>query len=141
MLTVWIVITIAAIVIEALTAGVVSLWFAVGGIAALIALELGASIPVQIGIFIVISLTVLFALRPFALKMLKGKEIKTNVDGLIGKNVLVTSAIKGEMSAGEVNISGQIWRALASTDEESYGTGEMVTVLEIKGVTAIVGRK
>ena len=57
---------IVLLIIEALTLGLTTIWFAGGALAAFIACVAGADLAVQIVLFVVVSLGLLFFTRPFA---------------------------------------------------------------------------
>ncbi len=50
--------------------GLVSIWFVVGAVAALVATELGAALWLQVGLFLIVSILALIATRPLVRKML-----------------------------------------------------------------------
>ena len=62
----WLVGIIVLLVIEALTMGLTTIWFAGGAVAAFIACVAGADLFVQIVLFVVVSLVLLIFTRPFA---------------------------------------------------------------------------
>ena len=53
--TIWLILLIVFAGIEGITAGLVSIWFCAGSLVALVATWLGASLPVQIGLFAIVS--------------------------------------------------------------------------------------
>ena len=112
-------------IIEAMTLGIVSIWFAIGALAA-----------IQIFIFLATSLILIVKTRKFAVGMLKVGKEKTNLDDLIGKEAVVTKEILPYV-AGEVKLEGKFWRSM-SESKQTYAEGAIVTVLRIEGVTIIV---
>lgn len=137
MLTItWAVLIAVFVVIECFVTNLVSIWFAGGAIAALIASLLKVSIPIQIILFLAVSLVFVFALRPAARRTLDVKKQKTNLDAVIGEDALVTEDIKG--GRGMVEVMNKDWSASADVD---IVKGETVTVREIRGVTLVVERK
>ena len=77
MLWIWLGITIIAAVIELITIDLVSIWFTIGGIGALIAYALGLSQTIQIVVFVILSIICIFASRPLAKKYLKTQTVST----------------------------------------------------------------
>ena len=86
----WLIAIIVLLVIEAVTMGLTTIWFAGGALAAFIACVAGAELWLQVVLFIVISLVLLFFTRPFAKRYINKEPEKTNVEGLIGKEARVT---------------------------------------------------
>ncbi|WDC83446.1 hypothetical protein PL321_12005 [Caloramator sp. mosi_1] len=71
MLYIWILVSLAAILIDALTSSFIFFSFAVGGIGALILLMFNASIAVQIIVFMVLSIISILWVAPYVRKTLK----------------------------------------------------------------------
>ncbi len=134
---VWMVVLIATVAIEAFTLNLVSVWFAVGALAALILTTLRLSVTVQLVAFVVVAAALLVMVRPFTRKLLRIKDEKTNADRIIGQTAIVTVEINNALSQGEIKLMGQIWSA-RSADETRITIGETVRVLAISGVRAIV---
>ena len=80
MLAFWIVMLVAFVIIEALTAQLATIWFAVGSVAALIAQMAGAQVWLQWTIFVAVSAVVIIATRPLVKKITKQKAMPTNAD-------------------------------------------------------------
>lgn len=137
--TVWLAVTVIAGIFEGLTAGLISLWFVIGGVAALIASMLGASVAVQSVIFVLFSIISMAALRPLIKKNLQSgmDDGRTNVDRLIGKVCLVTQEIDYLRNTGEIMIDGQRWSA-KTEDREIVKVGVKVEIKGIDGVKLIV---
>ncbi|MBS6116417.1 NfeD family protein, partial [Thomasclavelia spiroformis] len=93
MLTIWLAITVIAIIIEILTIDLVSIWFAAGSIVALIAYLLNASTTIQIALFVIVTSICAIIIRPISKKYLRGNIERTNFDRVIGKHGLVTKTI------------------------------------------------
>ena len=134
---VWLVLLVAFAGIEGITAGLVSIWFCAGSLAALVATWLGASLLVQIGLFVVVSLAAMAIIRPMARKWLQPKVEKTNVEGLLGQEGVVVEASDNLRAQGQVKIGGIVWTARAA-EEEAIPEGTRVRVERIEGVKAIV---
>ena len=78
---------------EAVTVGLVSVWFAVGALAGLFATALGAGLWLQITVFLGVSALALALFKPLSSKLLKTKASATNADRVIGASALVTLAL------------------------------------------------
>ena len=137
---VWVVIMVVFLVVEAATAGLTCIWFAIGALAALIAALFGAPIWLQLVWFFVVSVVTLYFTRPLVLKYVNSRSQPTNADMVIGKEALVTDAIDNVESAGAVAVGGKVWTA-RSENGEPIEVGSIVTVLRIEGVKLIVSAK
>lgn len=134
---IWIVLLIVFIWIEAETVSLVSLWFAFGAVAALIAELCGGGIDLQILLFFVVSAGTLLLLRPVTRRFFTPKLEKTNIDALIGSTGVVTMDIKADLSQGQVKLGGMDWTARSTTGEE-IPAGTKVFVDKIEGVKVFV---
>ena len=128
--TIWVVLIVVFIVLEAMTLGLTSIWFAFGALFALVASLIFDSLLIQITVFLISSIVLLYFTKPIAKKYLKAGQEKTNVDSLIGAKGVVTKEIEKHIY-GLVKVNGQIWTAYS--DEDLYIDDE-ITVEEIKGV-------
>ena len=77
---VWLGATVLFGVVEAATAGLVSIWFAAGSLAALLVTMLGANTTVQIVVFLLVTAVTLVLTRPLVKKYQSGKTTPTNAD-------------------------------------------------------------
>ena len=134
---VWIVLAVVLGIIEAATVSLVSIWFAVGAIVAIIPAYFGTPIWVQILVFLVVSAVCFVFTKRFFKDVIKVKKQPTNADGLIGEDGIVTAEIDNLSGEGKVFISGLTWSA-RSSNGENIPEGAVVTVRKIEGVTLIV---
>ena len=134
---VWLLIALVAGIIEASTVSLVSVWFAIGGVAGAIGAGFGVSVGVQIGIFIVVSAILMVATAPLCKKFRIAAKNPTNADRLIGCIGIVTEEIDPLNNKGEVKVKGQAWSAQA-LGEELVPVGSKVVVEEIAGVHLVV---
>lgn len=137
MSTVWLVAAIVFAVLEAVTVGLTSVWFAVGALAALAAELLGATLWLQIVIFLLVSAVTLYFTRPLVKKYVNNKVEPTNADMLIGKECRVTETVDNISGTGAVYVDGKTWTARCD-DEEIIPVGELVIAKRIEGVKLIV---
>ena len=138
------IIWIAAIVIfgvaEAATAGLTSIWFVLGSVAALIAAICNGPIWLQISLFFVVSIVTLAATRPLVARLMK-KDIKpTNADRVLGGTARVTERIDNDVPTGAVYIDGKTWSARSSTGE-IIEPDAMVRVVRMEGVKLYVEKE
>ena len=133
----WVGLLILFLVLEGSTVALVSLWFAVGSLAAIVAALLGASLGVQVGIFLGVSGVLLALLRPFLRKYIAPSIQKTNADSLVGRECPVTEDIQNLQSQGQVKVNGMVWSA-RSTDGQHIPKGTVVRIDRIEGVKLLV---
>ena len=119
----------------------VSIWFAVGSLASMVAAVLGAQFWLQITLFLVVSVGLLVATLPLVKKFVIPKQEKTNVESLIGKKGIVIEDISNIHATGQVAVSGSEWTARSVSDGITIEKGEVVVIREISGVKAIVEKE
>ena len=134
---IWLLVIVAAIVVEASTSQLVSIWFVVGGIAALITSLFSDSLLLQIIMFVSVTLVTLLATRPLVKRILHFKKEDTNAGRYIGRIGLVTVAIDNEHATGQVSVEGSVWSA-RSIDGTALPIGKEVVVQAIEGVKLLV---
>ena len=134
---IWIVIAVIFAIIEGFTMGLTTIWFTVGGVGACIVALAGGPLLLQVIVFLLVSIILLYFTRPLAEKRLKIGHEKNNIDLIIGKEVLVTEDIR-PFSAGQVKLNGQIWTAVGSTNDLSMEKGQQAKVVKIEGVKLVV---
>ena len=134
----WIILFLVLLLIELATVNLVSIWFAIGSLAAFITSFFTDSILIQLLIFVVISVVSLFITLPIV-KRFKSKEkiVPTNLDRVIGKEVDVVKEIKPN-HYGEVEVFGTTWTA---TSKDTFKVGEKAKVVKMDGVKLIVERE
>jgi len=137
-LTTWGIIAVVLAIIEMFTAGLLSIWFAIGAAITAIALAIFPELTLvtQLIIFIVSS-AVLFLLTRNKIKNKLDKNGSQPVYSILGKTAIVTKDIDSVKGTGQININGDIWSA-KSTSEEIIPINSKVEVLEIDGVRAVV---
>ncbi len=134
----WLFAMIALLVVEALAPGLVSIWFALGALAAMLAALLHAPVWLQVVWFLAVSVATLCLTRPLAKKYVNGRVQPTNADALLGKDCLVTEPIDNLSGTGAVKIDGKVWTARAEEEGARYAIGEIVHAVRIEGVKLIV---
>lgn len=134
----WLALLVVCIVIEVATLGLTTIWFAGGALVAVLASLLHAPIFVQVILFFLVSLLMLFFTRPLAVKYFNKDRVKTNVESMVGRQAIVTSEIDNLHSVGQVTVSGQEWSARSADDGVRIPVGIVVNVVAISGVKLIV---
>ena len=131
----WLALIAVFLVLEAGTVALVSIWFALGAAAALVACMLGAAMWLQIAIFLAVS-GLLLALLWKKVRA-KSAAAKTNVDSVIGAEGYVTEPIDNLSYTGRVKLGGITWAA-RSTSGAGIPVGTLVKVERIEGVKVFV---
>ena len=133
----WLMAFIILVVMEFLTMGLTTIWFAIGALTAFFASLFGVSFWIQIILFLVVSLVVLVVYRPLAVKYVNSRRTKTNVDDLVVKEAKVTEKIDNLNQTGRVVLNGMDWSA-RTTIGGTIEVDTIVKVVEVKGVKLIV---
>ena len=133
----WLIMIVVFLLAEASTVMLVSTWFAIGSLAAMLMALIGAGTGLQIAVFVIISAVCLTALRPLVRRHIAPKLTKTNVDAVVGSTGLVTVAIDNVSAQGQVKLGAMEWTA-RSESGEAIPQGTLVKVVRIEGVKAIV---
>ncbi len=140
MLILWIASLVVLVIAEATTVQLVTIWFALGSLGALIANLANAPIYLQWVVFTFISLVCLIFTRPFFKKILQKNIQPTNADRFIGTEGVVTEKIDNSIGKGVVNVSGTTWTA-RSENGIIIDVGESVKIEKIEGVKLMVSSK
>lgn len=136
----WLILAVALGVAEAASVQLVAIWFCLAALCSMIGAVCGLSIGWQIGIFVLVSLLLLLATRPFVKKVLRVRRVRTNADMVEGGEGLVTESIDNLRGVGRVEAMGLDWSARSESGEE-ISAGEKVRVLRIDGVKLIVEKE
>ena len=136
----WVAALVVFLIVEAVTAGLVSIWFVFGSLVALICAALGAAIWLQIFWFVIVSVATLVLTRPLVKRYVDSRSVATNADRSIGRTAVVTERIDNLAAAGAVKLDGVVWTARSTDDAVAIEAGERVTVRAIEGVKLIVER-
>lgn len=134
---IWILIAVIFAVIEGFTMGLTTIWFTIGGVAACIIALLGGPLLLQIAVFLIVSIILLYFTRPLAEKKLKIGHEKNNIDLMIGKTGMVTEDIM-PYNTGQVKLNGMVWTAVTRGNNKIVLKGQEVKVVKIEGVKLIV---
>ena len=135
---VWLVLMIVFLMVEASAVTLVSIWFGVGALAALISALFGAELWLQIVLFFAVSILALASLRPLLRKYFVPKLTPTNVDSVIGSVGLVIADIDNITAQGQVKLGGMEWTARSEVEDVKFPAGAVVTAVAIEGVKLIV---
>lgn len=136
---IWILIAVIFAIIEGFTMGLTTIWFTVGGVCACIVALAGGPLLLQVIVFLIVSIILLYFTRPLAEKRLKIGHEKNNIDKIIDKTCLVTATIE-PYHTGQVKLDGMIWTAVTNDNMETLKKGELVKVVKVEGVKLVVER-
>ena len=137
MIYTWAALIVVFLIVEGLTAGLASIWFALGSVAALVSAFLGAPVWLQITLFVIVSALTLIFTRPLARKYVNKRIEPTNADRLIGASATVTERIDNIAAKGYVTAGGRLWPA-RSKSGEPLEPGTVAVVRAIEGIKLIV---
>ena len=134
---IWLAIVIVMSVAEAVTAQMISIWFVLGAIAALIISIFTNSVTIQILSFVLVTLISLLITKPLVKRVMMFKKEDTNAGRYIGKVAVVTDTIDNKLGTGQVKINGLMWTA-RSAEDNTIPVNSDVLVERIEGVKLIV---
>ncbi len=138
MTVIWLVLLVVLVVVELITMGLTTIWFAGGALAAALISIPGTPLALQILVFLVVSALLLYFTRPIAVKYFNRDRTRTNVESLIGRQAIVISEINNVEGTGQVNTGGMEWSARSSYHNIVIPVGAVVMILGIDGVKLIV---
>jgi len=133
----WLIAMIVLVVIEIVTVNLVTIWFALGALAALLSSLFGAPVWLQFVWFLVVSVITLALTKPLVKKFVNSKTQATNADMVIGATCIVMEPIDNLRGTGTVTVGGKTWTA-RSDNGDVFAPGERVIALRIEGVKLIV---
>lgn len=130
----WLTVFIILLVIELLTVGLFTIWFAGGALVALACAAAHVILPIQIVVFFAVSGVLLVLFRPMVQEKFNTKRTPTNADRLIGQKAVVKQQIDNLKSEGRVEVRGQDWAAYAADEDQIIPEGTEVVITEVTGV-------
>ena len=130
----WLVLVIVLTVVELATTNLLSVWFVISGIVAMILSFFIDDVAIVSTVFAVLGILLLFTTRPLLKRYLPTQRVRTNADRIIGMHGIVTEEIK-KNTVGEVKVDGKKWSAISST---KIPVGTDVTIEAIDGVKVVV---
>lgn len=137
MIYIWLAVIFLALVVEGMTAQLISIWFVPGGLAGLISGFCGAGEWIQVLIGAAVTLVCLIATRPLVNRVMNSRKVETNAGRLVGQTGVVIQEIRNLDAMGQVKIQGSVWSA-RSENGEVIPQDKTVSVLRIEGVKLIV---
>jgi membrane protein implicated in regulation of membrane protease activity len=133
----WTIVAAALAVGEIFTLGFFLGPVALAAAVAAVVAALGASVELQIAVFVVLSAGSVLVLRPIALRHLKTPgALRTGTAALIGQRAVVLQRVDADN--GQVKIGGEVWTARPYDETDVFEPGTRVDVMKIDGATALV---
>lgn len=137
----WLLLAAIFIVIEIISLGLTTIWFAGGAFVAALAGLAGANLTVQIILFAVVSIVLLVVTRPIAKKYLDSRTEKTNAEALVGQNAIVLDEVNNLLETGRAKINGMEWTARSKVDSVTIPAGAVAKIVDIQGVKLILEKE
>jgi Membrane protein implicated in regulation of membrane protease activity len=134
----WLIAVAVLLVLEILTLGLTTIWFAGGAFVAFIAGQCQAPLWLQVVLFLVVSIILLIFTRPVVEKHLNANRTKTNVDSLAGKHGKVIEVIDNFNQTGKIMLDGMEWMARSADADLKIMPETKVEVKEVKGAHVVV---
>lgn len=137
MSVIWLILMLVLAVMEAATTQLVTIWFALGALSALLASVFHAPVWLQVTLFAAVSAVSLALTRPLARKLTRTGKVPTNADRVVEQTGVVRDTIDNTRATGTVLVGGSVWTA-RSADGAAIPAGTRVRVDRIEGVKVIV---
>lgn len=137
----WIGLLVIFLLVEIATVGLTSIWFAGGALVAGVVCIVGGPLWLQVVLFFVVSFVLLYFTRPWALRFVKPKNVKTNYEELEGKTVRILETVNNIEGTGRAIYNGMEWSARAERDDVTFEVEELAQVLRVQGVKLILQKK
>ena len=131
---IWLVVVVLLAIIEASTVNLVSIWFVISGLVALIVSLFTEAFYIQFGVFVLLGIILLVITKPAMNKMVKEKETKLNLERILGMEGIVTEEIE-KNKIGEVKVDGKLWSAISDV---KIPVNSVVKAISIEGVKLVV---
>lgn len=136
-LWIWLAVVVVSLVVEFSTMELVSIWFVLGGLVAMILSAFHVMVEIQIAVFIVISVALLLSLRKIVLKYFSKNSEKTNFEAIIGQTYEIIDPIKKNQN-GSIKINDVVWTAVSENPDVEIKSGIEVLAVALRGNKVIV---
>ena len=130
----WLIVIILLTILEAVTVNLVCVWFIASGLVSLLLSFFVESFYIQFVVFVLLGLILMVITRPILIKKFGKKDIKTNLDRVLGMDGVVTEEIS-KFKIGEVKVDGKRWSAIS---DQKISIGTTIIVESIDGVKLVV---
>lgn len=138
---IWGAIFIVTLVIEFHTADLDSIWFSIGALVALIVNLINPKLALvwQLLIFIVTTVVLLLTIGRWAKKRFQTKNISTNSDALVGKEIQILEDCN-EFDKGSGRVNDVVWTTICQSGH-TLKKGDHAIIVAIEGNKLIVKGK
>lgn len=139
----WLAVMVVCVIVEALTFALTTVWGVIAAFVMIFLSKTNMPFKWQLLIFLLLTIALVLTTRPFAVKKLKLGKNATNVNSMVGQEVLVIKKItkfeKGEVKAK----NGVIWSAknFDENAEMEITENSVCTVEKVDGNTLSVQLK
>jgi len=137
----WLILFVVFVLVELATMGLSTIWFAGGALIATIVAAFGLPVWLQVILFLVVSILLLYFTRPIAVKYFNRDRVKTNIESHVGREVIVISEIDNLQGIGQVTLGGQEWTARTTSNDVKMPVGTVGVVVAVDGVKLIIEEK
>ena len=134
---IWITLIVLAVVVEALTDQLISIWFVPGSVVAIVFDFFELDLVWQIFVILVLAAGGIVLARTLIKKNNQESNVKTNLDAIIGEKCVVTERIDNYAGCGQAKVRGQIWSARGVSEDSEFEVGEVLKIVAIEGVKLI----
>lgn len=134
---VWLALFLLLAIIEMISLDLYFIMLGVGALGGVVVALAGGPGWLQVVVFCVMALAMIFLVRPIALRHLRKdpEALRTNVDRLIGEDALVLEPTT--RMNGRAKIGGETW-SVRTDDEVPLQPGTYGSVVRIEGATAYI---
>ena len=134
----WIAVIILAIIIEALTDQLISIWFVPAAMVATVLDFCSVDVIWQVLVFVLLSIVGIVLSKTLLSKYItRSDDAKTNIDAIVGEKCIVTEKIDNFAGCGQAKVKGQIWSARGVNEDDVFEVGEILNIVAIEGVKLI----
>lgn len=116
-------------------------WVGIGAAIAALCSLFTDNITIQIAVFCISSVLLLFCTKPFVKRAFKNSvDLHTNAKSIIGKTGIVTTEIDSLAGKGQIKVENEVWSA-KTMSQEKIPKGTLIQIQSIDGVKAVVTTK
>lgn len=134
---IWLILAGALAAAEMTSGTFVLLMMSGGALGGSLAAALGAPVALQVVVAIVLTLGLVWLVRPVAIRHLNSGPLAiTGSEALVGEEAVVLSEVTRD--GGRVRLNGSEWSARARDPAQVIAAGSRVAVVAIDGATAVV---
>ena len=134
---IWLGLLVSFIIIEACTMSLTTIWAAIASLPMIFIARAGCPLQWQLLIFVVLTLVLILFTRPLVMKKLKLDKNKTNVNSLIGQEVLIIRPVT-QFEKGEAKAKNSVIWSCQSKDGSEIKAESICQITAVEGNTITV---